>query len=166
MPPAVASRPAAPDDLPAINSLHRRAFSPGRFARTAYRIREGTALISPYCRVAERDGRLIAAVRFTPVTVGAKSGVLLLGPLAVEPELAGQGIGRTLAAEAIDNARNQGMALVLLVGDEPYYRRLGFVRVPEGQITLQGPVDPSRLLALELRDGALADYAGVVAAEP
>jgi predicted N-acetyltransferase YhbS len=55
--------------------------------------------------------------------------------------------------------------LVLLVGDEPYYGRLGFRRIPWGQITIPGPVDPNRLLAAELRPGMLAAYAGMVAAD-
>ena len=53
-------------------------------------------------------------------------------------------------------ARAEGFSLVLLVGDMPYYGRFGFNPVPPGQITLPGPVDPARLLSLELvpgRDG-------------
>jgi predicted N-acetyltransferase YhbS len=53
----------------------------------------------------------------------------------------------------------------LLVGDEPYYARLGFRRVPRGQITLPGPVDPERLLVVELASGALANYSGPVGAD-
>jgi predicted N-acetyltransferase YhbS len=53
---------------------------------------------------------------------------------------------------------------VLLVGDMPYYGRFGFQPVPFGQITLPGPVDPARLLALELIPGSLADAAGQVKA--
>ena len=49
--------------------------------------------------------------------------------------------------------RGEGFALVLLVGDMPYYGRFGFAPVPPGQITLPGPVDPARLLALELEPG-------------
>ncbi len=158
-------RPALPDDLAEISALHARAFGPGRFARTAYRVRQGTADISPFCRVCMIDGRLVAAVRFTPVTVGGKGGALLLGPLAVDPAWANQGYGRGLVAKALEHARAAGIALVVLVGDEPYYARLGFRRIPWGQIALPGPVDPNRLLAAELQPGALAAYAGTIAAD-
>jgi predicted N-acetyltransferase YhbS len=158
-------RPVLPDDLPEISALHARAFGPGRFARSAYRVREGTADISAYCRVCVINGALVAAVRFTPVTVGGKGGALLLGPLAVDPAFANQGYGRGLLAKALEDARAAGIALVLLVGDEPYYGRLGFRRVPWGQITIPGPVDPNRLLAAELQPGMLAAYAGMVAAD-
>ena len=70
--------------------------------------------------------------------------------------------GRSLVAHAIDEARASGIKLVLLVGDEPYYGKLGFRRIPVGRITLPGPVDASRLLAAELVSGALDEYSGAV----
>jgi predicted N-acetyltransferase YhbS len=111
-------------------------------------------------------GRLIAAVRFTEIGIGGRGGALLLGPLAVEPALANRGYGRALAAQALEEARAAGIVLVVLVGDEPYYARLGFRRVPYGQILMPGPVDPDRLLAAELAPGALAGYAGPVRCQP
>jgi predicted N-acetyltransferase YhbS len=166
MPTAPSIRPAEPRDAPAISALNAHAMGPGRFARTAYRVREGaTAAFSPFCRVALLDGRLVAAVRFTQVTIGGKGGALLLGPLAVHPAHANRGYGRGLVAEALEAARAAGVAVVVLVGDEPYYARLGFRRVPRGQIVLPGPVDADRVLAAELRPGALADYAGSLRAQ-
>jgi predicted N-acetyltransferase YhbS len=104
-------------------------------------------------------------VRFTSISVGGTGGALLLGPLAVDPEFAGQGYGRALIAEALDEAKATGVRLVVLVGDEPYYGRFGFRPVPLGQITLPGPVDPRRVLAAELSEGAMASYRGVVTAK-
>jgi predicted N-acetyltransferase YhbS len=160
--PPFVMRPVAPDDLPAIRSLHARAFGPGRFARTAYRVREGTDEISRHCRVCVVDGQIVAAVRFTPITIGGQAGALLLGPLAVEPAYANRGYGRGLVMRALDEAGNDGIALVLLVGDEPYYARLGFQRVPRGRIVLPGPVNYDRLLAADLTPGAAAGFSGVV----
>jgi predicted N-acetyltransferase YhbS len=163
--PHILVRQALPEDSADIRALHARAFGPGRFARTAYRLREGTAEVSPFCRVCRIDGQLAAAVRFTPILVGGKGGALLLGPLAVDPAFANQGHGRGLVATALEAARNAGIALVVLVGDAPYYARLGFKRVPHGQIMLPGPVDPERLLAVELAPGMLANFSGLVAAD-
>ena len=156
----VVTRPALPEDSAQIASLHARAFGPGRFTRTAYRVREGAPASSPFCRVCLIDGRIIAAVRFTPIRIGGQGGALLLGPLVVEPAFANRGHGRGLVAEALEAAREGGIALVLLVGDEPYYARLGFRKVPHGQITLPGPVNPDRLLAVELEAGSLAARSG------
>ena len=163
LPRDIVVRPAGPEDSAEIRALHVRAFGPGRFARTAYRLREGTEEFSPFCRVCRIDGQLVAAVRFTPILIGGRDGALLLGPLAVDPAFANQGYGRGLVGGALEATRGAGIALVLLVGDEPYYARLGFRRVPRGQITLPGPVDPERLLIVELVPGALAKYSGLVA---
>jgi predicted N-acetyltransferase YhbS len=161
----VLHRPVTPADLAQVAELNARVFGPGRFTRTAYRVREGAPAISPYCRVALAGPRMVAAVRFTPVTIGGAEGALLLGPLAVDPEFAGKGHGRQLVGEAMQLARADGLRLVVLVGDEPYYARFGFHPVPPGQITLPGPVDPKRLLAAELASGALQSFHGLVAAK-
>lgn len=161
---AITTRPARPDDADAISALSAKVFGPGRFVRTAYRIREGTPPTSPFCRLALTGNRLIAAIRMTDITIGTKPGALLLGPLAVDPEFANLGYGRRLIAESAAAAKEAGRELVLLVGDLPYYGRLGFVLVPRGQIELPGPVDQGRILALELVPGALAGFNGLAIA--
>lgn len=158
----VATRPVAEADLPDILSLNARVFGPGRFTRTAYRIREGTPEVSPFCRVALLDTRIIASNRMTDILIGGRGGALLLGPLAVDPEFENRGYGRRLIAESIEAGRAAGREIVLLVGDMPYYGRFGFVQVPPGSMILPGPVNPSRLLALELTPGALDRYRGDV----
>lgn len=163
MSPQFISRPVAPEDLPAISQLHDKVFGPGRFTRTAYRVREGTPAVSPYCRAILLGDRLIAAVRITPIAIGGKPGAVLLGPVAVDPDFASQGFGTRLITEAITTAKAGNIELVLLVGDEPYYGRFGFHMVPPGQITLPGPVDPRRLLAAELVEGAAKEAHGLVA---
>ena len=158
------TRPVAPDDLPDIKALHALAFGPGRFTRTAYRIREGTGDISPFCLAAILEQRIAAALRLTQITIGGTPNALMLGPLVVAPDLAGQGIGRELVRQGLANAKARGIRLVLLVGDAPYYARFGFAQVPPNQIQMPGPVDPARLLAVELEAGVLAGYRGMVTA--
>jgi predicted N-acetyltransferase YhbS len=162
IPREIVTRPATPSDSAEIRALHVRAFGPGRFARTAYRIREGAAEFSPFCRVCRIDGQLVAAVRFTPIRIGGRGSALLLGPLAVDPAFANRGHGRGLVAESLDLARAAGNQIIVLVGDEPYYARFGFRRIPPGQIRLPGPADPQRLLAVELVEGSLAGFSGTV----
>jgi predicted N-acetyltransferase YhbS len=153
-----------PADLPDVLALHARAFGPGRFARSAYRVREGTPPISPFCLLSKVGGELVASLRFTEVTIGGRPGALLLGPLAVEQRYSGLGYGKQLVAVGLENAKRAGVELVILVGDEPYYGRFGFKRVSPGRIRFPGPADPARILAVELTDGALAQFEGVVAA--
>ena len=81
---------------------------------------------------------------------------------SVKPDLQGHGIGRALMLTGLGEARAKGHRLVILVGDEPYYARVGFRKVPDGQLLLPGPVDPARLLYLELEQGALSEAYGLV----
>jgi predicted N-acetyltransferase YhbS len=157
-------RPVTPDDIPEISALHARVFGPGRFVRSAYRVRDGLPPFSRFCLVSYLDGKLVAAIRFAEVTIGGRAGALLLGPLAVESGLAGQGYGTRLIAQGLENAKAAGMQLVVLVGDEPYYGRFGFRVVPPSWIALPGPVDPARILAAELTPGAIERFQGIVAA--
>lgn len=149
-----------PEDSPAIERLHERAFGPGRFARTAFRLREGAAATPEFCFIALVGTLLVGSIRLSPLTLGAEPG-LLLGPLAVDPAFEGRGIGAALITRALERARSDGHGLVLLVGDEPYYGRFGFGRAPGG-LDLPAPVDPARLLLAELTEGAVARARGRV----
>ena len=145
--------PETPDDAEPIQRLNERVFGPGRFARTAYRIRE-TADPDPGLSFVARVGTLlVGANAMTPIVIG-EAAALLLGPLIVEPVFRSQGIGEVLVNRSLEAAKAAGWRLVILVGDEPYYSRAGFRPVPPGRITLPGPVDPVRLLYCELQPGA------------
>jgi predicted N-acetyltransferase YhbS len=143
-------------DAQVLSELSAQAFGPGRFTRSAYRVREGVPPVSALCLCGLLDERLVGGIRFTAINIGESEGAALLGPLVVDPAEKGKGFGRALVEEGLARARAEGFALVLLVGDMPYYGRFGFQPVPPGRITLPGPVDPARLLAVELVPGALA----------
>ena len=64
--------------------------------------------------------------------------------------------------EGLARAEAKGHGLVILVGDEPYYAKVGFHKLPAGLLIMPGPVDPNRFLYRELNPGALAGMAGVV----
>jgi predicted N-acetyltransferase YhbS len=154
-------RAETPSDHAAIERLHQRAFGPGRFARTAYRLREMAGEDAVFGFTAHVSTFLAGSVRLTPVQAGSARAAML-GPLTVDPAFEGKGIGAALIQEGIADARRRGIALILLVGDLPYYSRFGFAPIPPGHIALPGPVDPARFLALELRQGALGLGGGQV----
>ncbi len=160
--PEFAVQPERGEDSRALRALAEEIFGPGRFARTAHRVRESAPIAADLSLTAWRGGDLAGSIRFSAIRVGARPGALLLGPLMVAVQWTGKGCGRVLISDGLDLARTHGYALVLLVGDLPYYERFGFARVPLGQITLPGPVDPARLLAVELVDGASQNFEGLV----
>lgn len=152
-------------DHAAIDRLHERAFGPGRFARTAFRLREGVEADPDLSFTALVGTLIVGSVRVTPVAIGEHLGHML-GPLTVDPAFEGRGIGAALMNRAIAAAREAGHRLILLVGDAPYYARFGFKPLKPGHLTLPGPVDPGRFLALELEPGILERVSGPVSACP
>lgn len=152
-------RPETRDDAPLVEALVARSFGPGRYTKSAYRLREGVAAEEQLSFVAVEEGVLRGSVRFWPVAIGHES-ALLLGPLAVETAQRGRGIGIALMKRGIDEARMRGARAILLVGDEPYYSRVGFAPLPQGSVVFPGPVDPARILGLALAPDALATLKG------
>jgi len=149
--------PQTPADLPAIEKLDERAFGPARFARSAYRLREGGEPDYALSFVARVGTLLVGANRMTP-----NRPALLLGPLTVDPPFRAGGIGEELVMKSLDAARAAGHGLVLLVGDMSYYGRMGFAPVPPGRLVFAGSVDPERLLYCELVEGAFEGVHGKV----
>src|SRR5713226_10229657 len=120
--------PETADDALGVERLHERTFGPGRYARTAFRIREGRGHLLELSFTARIGTLLVGSLRLTPICIG-ETPALLLGPLTVEPPFRGRGVGRALLERALKDAKARGHRLVLLVGDEAYYSRVGFKAV-------------------------------------
>jgi predicted N-acetyltransferase YhbS len=156
--------PESADDAEAIARLHERTFGPGRYAKTAYRLREQIEHSIDLSFTARIGTLLVGSVWLTPIRIG-EAKALLLGPLTVEPPFRERGIGQALIARALKEAAAKGHRLVILVGDEPYYGKSGFKPIPLGRVAMPGPVDPARLLVAELVHGAFDGVSGRVRPE-
>ncbi len=139
-------RPETGADMDWVEKLQAEAFGPGRFARTAFRVRERFAVDPSLSLVAEIGGHPVGSVWMTPISLSGDNGYLL-GPLATDPAFRSKGIGRALVREVTKKgiARN-GVRFVLLVGDAPYYAPLGYDLSTPGAIIFPGPVDAARIL--------------------
>ena len=153
--------PEKPNDADAIERLHERTFGPGRFVLSAYRLREHVDHLLDLSFTARIGTLLVGSVRQLPICIGDTQ-ALMLGPLTVEPPFRKRGVGRALLDRALADANKGGHRLIVLVGDEPYYSRVGFKAVPKGLMTMPGPVDYSRLLVAELVDGAFNNVSGAI----
>jgi len=151
-------------DALAREALLDEAYGADRFAKTSERLREGRLPAAGLSLVAIHQGRLVGTVRLWSVTAGPARAALLLGPLAVHPEHRNRGIGATLMRRLIARARLAGHHAILLVGDAAYYERFGFTDASTGELWMPGHFQRERLLALELRSGALAGARGLIAA--
>jgi len=154
-------RPESHADAAGVEMLNAGRFRPGRFAKSAYRLREGVEPVPELSFVAAEAGTLLGSVRFWPISVGGHE-ELLRGPLAVRGDQRGRGIGIALMQAGIAAAQSGTWRAILLVGDEPYYAKVGFSRLPPGRVKFPGPVDQNRILGLSLKAGELLNLAGEV----
>jgi predicted N-acetyltransferase YhbS len=152
-----------PEDLSLVEGLVERAFGPGRLVKTAERLRERNTPLYDLSLVAWSGGEAVGCVRMWPIHVGGAPAVLL-GPFAVEDAWRSRGLGAELIRQACALAETAGHGVVLLVGDAPYFGKLGFEPVPTGGAVLPGPVDPRRVLWKALKPGALDGVGGAVRA--
>jgi predicted N-acetyltransferase YhbS len=135
----------------AVERLLDLTFGYDRHARTAYRLRERVAAVADLsCAALDGDGRLVGSLQSWPLALaqadGASTPLWLVGPIAVHPELQGQGIGRTMLAHACAAADRTSHPAVL-IGDPGYYGPFGFSADQTADWNLPGPVERHRLLA-------------------
>ena len=153
--------PESPDQYDAVEALTAEAFGPGRFTRTAFRLREGVASVPELSFCCYEGDQLIGCVKQTKVRLGEDQ-VILLGPLVVAPEFKSKGIGAALMEEAVSAAGKHNHSCIILVGDLPYYERFGFVQIKHNQIKFPGPVDPARVLICALQDNEARTFEGTL----
>jgi predicted N-acetyltransferase YhbS len=148
-------------DVAAREALLDIGFGANRQTRTCQRLRDGQTPAEGLAFSAVRRGRLVGTVRLWRVSAGGVP-ALVLGPLAVDPVCRKLGVGAALIHHALAAASERGHGAVILLGDAPYYGRFGFSDLKTGELSLPGPFERGRLLALELREGALDGASGMV----
>lgn len=154
-----------PHDIPQVEALLDQVFGADeRMKKTCQRLRDGQAPSEGLALVLRDDaGAVVGTLRFWDVVVGGETRALLLGPLAIDPSLQSSGLGSKLMRHGLNLAAARRHQAVILVGDEPYYRRFGFDPNLTLAMDLPGPVDRARFLALELVAGSLSGAAGMIA---
>ncbi len=108
--------------------------------------------------VAEVDGEVVGHIGYSPVSFepeAARVSALLLGPLAVLPEMQGRGIGGALVREGNARCRSMGYDAVFLLGHPGYYPRFGFRPGREFGVHYQD--DRDAFMGVELRERSLAE---------
>ncbi|MGF6308352.1 putative N-acetyltransferase YhbS [Bradyrhizobium sp. i1.8.4] len=149
-------------DVVAREALLDACFGENRHARICQRLRDGRAPAEGLSLAAVRqDGRLVGTVRLWHVSAGGRS-ALMLGPLAVDDDCRGLGVGAALMLRALAVAKARGHGAVILLGDAPYYTRFGFTAATTGELSLPGAFERERLLGLELVEGALDGAWGMI----
>jgi len=120
-------REETPDDYAAVFEINGEAFETDTEAKLVNALRRRVRpLVS---LVAERDGRVVGHILFTPVAlddqiVGATT--MGLAPMAVRPDVQRQGIGSKLVYAGLDACKALRTELVFVLGHPEFYPRFGF----------------------------------------
>jgi len=156
----VVVRDETPQDADAVRNLVTRAFERPDEAALVDALRAaGKATLA---LVAERDGRVVGHVRFSPVTLEGAPFGWGLAPLAVLPEEQGTGVGRALARAGLERCRAAGVATVVVLGDPEYYRRFGFEAADPHGLRCEYDAPPGTFQVIALAPGALIGKTGLV----
>jgi predicted N-acetyltransferase YhbS len=160
----ISLRQERPSDVEAREALLDEAFGDTRTRKTSQRLRDGRLPAEGLSLIAADGKRVIGTARLWSVTCTSGHAALLLGPVAVAANCRNRGVGAGLVRRAIAAARRLGHGAVILVGDAPYYSRFGFTGEKAAEISMPGPFERHRLLALELIPGALDGASGLLCA--
>ena len=151
-------------DREVIETLLDDVFGNTRQHKTSYAYRDKNPPVQGLSLTAHCNERLVGTIRFWPIFLGLrKTSALLLGPLGVASDMQNFGIGRSLISQGHMMAAEMGYKLVLLVGEEAYYGRFGYVSASSHGLLMQGE-NPNRLMVRELDKGALQEASGNVQA--
>jgi predicted N-acetyltransferase YhbS len=160
----IAIRQERPSDVKVREALLDEAFGKSRSRKSSQRLRDGRRPAEGLAFVAVDGRRVVGTARLWNVACASGHPALLLGPVAVAVDCRKRGIGAALVRRAITTARRLGHGAVILVGDAPYYSRFGFCGEKASALSMPGPFERHRLLALELTPGALDGASGLIRA--
>ncbi|AJA10328.1 N-acetyltransferase GCN5 [Sphingopyxis fribergensis] len=151
----------------AVEDLLDAAFGSDRFGRTAYRIREGVDAVPALSFAAVEDGVLLGTIQCWPVALRAPDAadvpLVMVGPVAVRPDVQRGGHGRALMAKMLDAAEIHAEGALMMIGDPEYYGRFfGFTADATGEWDLPGPYEKRRLLARAVNGHTLPVGAGMI----
>lgn len=153
-----------------VEELLDRAFEPERRNRTAYKVREGIDCLGGLSFAAlDADDMLAGTIQCWPVALtdpkGRRVPMIMVGPVAVLPDLQAQGYGKALMTACLSAVDPAAPLPQVMIGDADYYGRFwGFTSEWTAGWSLPGPWDPERLLvrcdnpAILPREGMLGPW--------
>lgn len=163
---ALKIRPESPDDATAVRAVNLAAFPSAAEADLVDALRD--SLDEWLSFVAVQDERIVGHLLFTPVALEPSPRkalrILGLGPMAVDPDAQGHGIGSTLVDAGLSEITRAGADGAVVLGHPEWYPRFGFLPAGHFRLKLGLEAPPEAFLALEFasgvfpRDGAVVHY--------
>ena len=135
------------DDYSDVENMVRNAFwniyRPGAFEHyIVHKLRNHPSFIKDLAYVIEKDSRIIGHINYSNGIINYENdgseNAVVLGPIAIDESYQNQGYGSKLIEFTLTIAKDKGIPYVLVVGDENYYSRFGFVSASRYGIYLEG----------------------------
>lgn len=148
-------RPECAADYEVVADLLSTAFGRGDEAEFVSSLRKNEGFDPALSLVAEDgDGMVVGYLLLFPISHGGQK-LLALFPVAIMPELQGEGAGNILVEEGLKNARSRGYSGVIVLGEEGFYPEFGFRSTKEWGIFSDVAGKRDSLIALELEAKSL-----------
>ncbi len=130
-------------DYQAVQDLVKLAFesaehSDGNEYILVQKLRGSDGFIKELSLVAEEDGEILGHIVFTKATIGDTNG-LTLAPLSVLPTAQKKGVGTALMNKGHEIAKELGYDIIVVLGSEKYYPRVGYK--PASMLGISAPFD-------------------------
>ena len=159
-------RAERPEDAGTIRYVLEHAFVSGNEADLVELLRSADkAAVSLVAVVSER---VVGHILFSEVSIGpggSRYRGIGLAPVAVLTEFQNRGIGSRLIRRGLEECRNGGYHVAVVLGDPSFYVRFGFSRASGYGLNNEYGVDDA-FMAIELTKGALMEVGGVVRYPP
>jgi putative acetyltransferase len=149
-------RPEESRDFAAIREIHERAFGRENEAALVEQIRRSRDYIAGLSLVGDHEGRAVGHILFSRIWIRPhdqklpEEAVLALAPLAVHPDFRNRGVGSALVTQGLKACRQHGYGLVIVVGEQSYYGRFGFIPARPKGLEVPFPVPERAFLVAEL----------------
>jgi len=118
--------------------------------------------------VAEDNGEIVGHIMFSPVTLSGHPNLKVMGlaPMAVALAHQNKGFGSALVEAGLDQCRQLGFEVIVVLGHPDYYPRFGFLPASRFGINSEYDVPDEVFMAMELQPEALNMKTGNVRYHP
>ncbi len=139
-------RPENEHDYAEVENLVRDSFwnvyRPGAYEHfIVHNLRNDESFLAKLAYVIEDDGKIIGHINYSKGRITYENGTVpavILGPVAIDKDFQNQGLGSKLIDYTLNIAQKDNIPFILVVGDESYYSRFGFVSASKYDIYLDG----------------------------
>lgn len=128
-----------------------------------HKLRQDKDYLPELSRIAVKDGAVIGCIMYAKSRVVDNTDtheIITFGPLCVEPQWQGCGVGEFLLKETMSLAANKGYQGIVIFGEPDYYPRIGFKTCDNFDITTADGKNFDAFMGIELIEDGMKNIKG------